>query len=378
MEPLTGALPFLDTLIDTVYGQPKSSRTDWEDCMTHPKVIDADGHIYENHEEIEEYFEGKYRGTRRARAYSLFPSLDGWPRGLGAGRPDKVLETRPQDVVQFVENMGLESTVLYPTAALAIGLVQDPNWACSISRAYNNWFHARYSKADSRLKGVAVLPVQDPQGAVEELRHAVEKLDMVGAFLPSATVMNKAFGHPDFNPIFRAAEELGVPLGIHGAPSRGYGFDYFEDQGQVHALEHPFPLMIQFTSIICDGVLDKFPRLKLAFLEAGCGWLPYMMDRLDYEYETRGDRSFPSIKKKPSEYVKDCAVYVTCEPEETSLAYVSQVIGDDRLMFPSDYPHERVYGEFLKDIPELLARPELSDSTKQKILYDNAKEFYRI
>ena len=88
-------------------------------------------------EEIEEYFEGKYRGTRRARAYSLFPSLDGWPRGLGAGRPDKVLETRPEDVVKFVENMGLESTVLYPTAALAIGLVQDPNWACSISRAYN-------------------------------------------------------------------------------------------------------------------------------------------------------------------------------------------------------------------------------------------------
>jgi uncharacterized protein len=103
-----------------------------------------------------------------------------------------------------------------------------------------------------------------------------------------------------------------------------------------------------------------------------------MMDRLDYEYETRGGRSFPNIKKKPSEYVKDCAVYVTCEPEETSLAYVTQVIGDARLMFPSDYPHERVYGEFLKDIPELLARPELSDSTKQKILYDNAKEFYRI
>ena len=150
---------------------------------------------------------GKYRGMRRARAYPLFPSLDGWPRGLGAGRPDKVTETRPEDVIKFVDNMGLESTVLYPTAGLAIGLVQNPEWACSIARAYNNWFHARYIKKDSRLKGVAMLPVQDPQGAVEELRYAVEKLDMVGAFLPSATVMNKAFGHPDFHPIFREAEE---------------------------------------------------------------------------------------------------------------------------------------------------------------------------
>jgi predicted TIM-barrel fold metal-dependent hydrolase len=83
------------------------------------------------------------------------------------------------------------------------------------------------------LKGVAVLPIQNPQRAVEELRYAVEKLDMVGAFLPSAMVSGKAFGHHDFRPIFRAAGELDVPLGIHGAPSRGFGFDCFEDQGQV-------------------------------------------------------------------------------------------------------------------------------------------------
>jgi predicted TIM-barrel fold metal-dependent hydrolase len=55
---------------------------------------------------------------------------------------------------------------------------------------------------------------------------------------------------------------------------------------------------------------------------------------------------------------------------------VMEVVGDDRVMFPSDYPHERVYGEFLKDIPELLKRPELSDRAKQKILYDNAKALY--
>ena len=94
--------------------------------MTRPKVIDADGRIYEHHEEIEDFFEGKYRSMRRARAYALFPSLDGWPRGLGAGRPDKVTETRPEDVIKFVDHMALESTVLHPTAALAIGLVQDP------------------------------------------------------------------------------------------------------------------------------------------------------------------------------------------------------------------------------------------------------------
>ena len=218
--------------------------------------------------------------------------------------------------------MGLESTVLYPTAALAIGLVQEPAWACAVSRAYNNWFHDRYIKKDSRLKGVAVLPIQDPQKAAEELRYAVEKLDMVGAFLPSAMVIGESLWPCRLCADLPRSRALGVPLGVHGAPSRGFGFDFFEDQGQVHALEHPFPLMIQFTSIICDGVLERFPELKIAFLEAGCGWLPYMMDRLDYEYETRGARSFPNMKKKPSDYVKDCPVYVSCEPEEHSLAYV--------------------------------------------------------
>jgi predicted TIM-barrel fold metal-dependent hydrolase len=246
--------------------------------MQNPKVIDADGHIYENHEEIEEYFEGKYRGMRRARAYPLFPSLDGWPRGLGAGRPDKVTETRPEDVIKFVDNMGLESTVLYPTAGLAIGLVQNPDWACSIARAYNNWFHVRYIKKDSRLKGVAILPVQDPQGAVEELRHAVEKLDMVGAFLPSATVMSKALGHPDFHPIFREAEALGVPLGVHGAPSRGFGFDYFRRPGaspcsgapfSAHDPVHEHRLRWSFRKVPASEDRFSRSRLRLAPLHDG-------------------------------------------------------------------------------------------------------------
>jgi len=76
--------------------------------------------------------------------------------------------------------------------------------------------------------------------------------------------------------------------------------------------------------------------------------------------------------------VKDCPVYVTCEPEETSLAHVAQVSATTDHVSPPYYPHERVYGEFLKDIPELPNGPELSDATKQKILYDNAKDFYRI
>jgi hypothetical protein len=217
--------------------------------MTRPKVIDADGRIYEHHEEIEEFFEGKYRSMRRARAYALFPSLDGCPRGLGAGRPDKVTETRPEDVIKLPDHMALESTALSDCGPRHWFGARSKRAASSVA-GHNNWFHACYIKKDSRLKGVAVLPVQNPQAAVDELRYAVEKLDMVGAFLPSATVMNKAFGHPDFHPIFRAAEDLGVPLGIHGAPSRGRLTS--RHQGKCTPSSIPFAYD-PFTSIVCDG-----------------------------------------------------------------------------------------------------------------------------
>ena len=115
--------------------------------MQNPKVIDADGHIYENHEEIEEYFEGKYRGMRRARAYPLFPSLDGRPRGLGAGRPDKATETRPEDAIKFVDNMGLEAPcVIRPPASLSASCKIRNRHAPSLGRIMIGFTTATSSK----------------------------------------------------------------------------------------------------------------------------------------------------------------------------------------------------------------------------------------
>jgi predicted TIM-barrel fold metal-dependent hydrolase len=343
-------------------------------AATYP-IIDADGHVLEKDRELADFLEGRYREMQRNETYGFFPSLDGWHRGFSAaGKETDVPAAR---WLEFLDELGVRLSVLYPTAGLAHGLIQDPNWACAVARAYNNWVAERYTRESPRLKAVALLPVQMPEEAAKELKRAKE-IGLVAGLLPAVTVLHKGYGHKDFDPIYREAERLDVPLAVHGAPSRGMGFDFFDKFIQVHTLEHPFAILIQFTHMIYEGVFERFPKLRVAFLEAGSGWLPYMMDRLDYEYGTRGASSFRQIKKKPSDYVKECPVYVTCEPEETSLAYVAKVIGDDRLMFPSDYPHERVYGEFLKDIPELLARPELSDHTKQKILYDNAKEFYRI
>jgi uncharacterized protein len=345
--------------------------------MNNFPVIDADGHVLENEKEIELYFEGAYKGVKRSGVFSIFPSLDGWPRGFVRGL-DKISTTPVEVWIDFVDKAKLDAAVLYPTAGLSFGLIQDPDWACIVARAYNNWLYDRFCKVDSRLKGVAILPVHNPQEAVTELRHAVTEQKMVAGLLPAVTMLNKGYGHADFHPIYEEAQKLNVPLAVHGAVSRGLGFDFLQTMSMIHTLEHPLAQMIQLTSVVLDGVFDLFPKLRMGFLEAGAGWIPYMMDRMDEKFHIdRKRRHFP-LSKLPSEYFKAGNIYITCETEEKILDTVVREMGEDFIMYPTDFPHEREAGEFAKDIPEFLERPDLSENAKRKILSENAKRFYAL
>lgn len=338
------------------------------------RVIDADGHVTERDQELAEYAE--YRGESlhsqaRVGVAPFFPSLDGWFRS-SMKRPAGDVE----QWLQFLDETGIELTFLYPTSGLGFGLVQDHDWATSLARAYNDWLYHRYMKVSPKLRGLALVPVHDVSAAVQELRRAVQELGMPGAVLPAATMLGKAYGHKDFHPLYEEARRLNAVLAIHGAPSRGFGFDFFDKFISTHTLEHPVAIFIQFTSMMFDGVFEYFPEVRFAFLEAGAGWVPYMMDRMDEEYERRGQRWCPYLTKSPSEYIRSGNVYFSCEVEEKTLPFVIQSIGEDRLFFASDFPHERDRHQFQGDIPHFTSRTDLSETVKRKILFDNAQRFY--
>ena len=119
---------------------------------------------------------------------------------------------------------------------------------------------------------------------------------------------------------------------------------------------------------------EKFPNLRLAFLEAGCTWVPYWMDRMDEEYEIWGQREAPVLQRKPSEYIIQGNIWVTCEPEERLLPETLRILGDDKVMFASDYPHWD--GTFPESLRELQARADLSEQQIEKILDQNPKALY--
>src|SRR5207249_10751042 len=124
----------------------------------------------------------------------------------------------------FLDELVVHTTVLCPPGGLALGLIQNPEWACVISRAYSSWMAERFTKQSPRLKGVALLPVHEPTEAAKELERA-KRLGLVASLMPVVTILNKGYGHTDFDPIYEAAERLDMPPTVHGAPSRGMGFD---------------------------------------------------------------------------------------------------------------------------------------------------------
>jgi predicted TIM-barrel fold metal-dependent hydrolase len=156
------------------------------------------------------------------------------------------------------------------------------------------------------------------------------------------------------------------------------GLDHLQSFIESHTLKHPFAIMIQLTSMLYQGVFESFPGLRVGFLEAGAGWVPWLMDRMDEEWERRGKRWAPRVVRPPSEYLRGGQVYVSVEAQERTLPYVLELFGEDHVFFASDYPHERPHAAYLHDVPNLAARGDLSDRAKRKVLAENARRFYRL
>ena len=333
-------------------------------------VIDADGHVTETQEQLAKYLDDPYR--RRPMAQSFLP-WDGWDRRL-LGTLGEYAGTA-EAWLQALERGGMELAVLYPTLGLFMSFLKDRQWAVALCRAYNSFMHEEFTRKSPRLKSVALLPLQDPEAAARELRRAVRELGCVGAMLAADGA--HVLGDARFTPIYEEAARLDTMLGVHASGSHlgGGGLELFPAFIQTHTCSHAFGQMRQLTSIVLEGIPERFPSLRLAFLEAGCGWAPYWIERMDEEYAKRASEA-PALKKKPSDYVRSGEIYFSCEADECLLPQAMQLIGDDQILYASDYPHWD--GSYPQSLAELRAREDISEAQKRKVLGDNARRLYKI
>src|ERR671918_137281 len=320
------------------------------------KVLDSDAHARDLDEEIRPYLVEPYRNQK-----APFLPREIYDRNLGGtlGQSGAKQEER----LAAMDKQEIDTAVLYPTSGLGIGRAREPNYNAALCRAYND-FISDYCKASRRLKAVANLPVNNPAEAAKELNRAVTKLGLCGGML-AAQAHNRNLGHAEFYPVYEEAQRLKTPIAVHAFGGDEAGSEIFDQFICLHTTGHPFPVLRQLTAMVFGGIPEKFPSLKIGYLEIGCGWIPYWMERMDEEWEKRGKVEAPLCKRKPSEYVKHGNLFFAMEPEEEMVPYVIERIGDDKILFASDYPHWD--GIFPHVVSTIRGRKDLSDQAKSRI-----------
>lgn len=335
------------------------------------EIIDSDGHVTETWEQIARHLEEPYR--RRPLMSPFFPQ-DAWDRRLLGTKGDWAGDAKSW--LEALDGGGMSMAVLFPTLGLFMPFLKDAEWAVVLCRAYNTMLHKEVTSQSPRLRGVALLPLQDPEAAVVELRRCVTELGFVGAML--AADGYQLLGHRRFDPIYAEAQRLDVPVGVHasGTDMSMGAIEPFPKFIQAHTISHLWGQLRQMSSMIFSGVPERFPRLRIGFLEAGVGWVPYFLQRMDEEYEKRGHAEAKDLRKRPSEYVKGGNIYFTCEADEVGLRFAIDHLGADHIMYASDYPHwDHSYPHSVK---ELADREDLTPEHKRKIFAENARRYYRL
>lgn len=352
------------------------------------EIIDADGHVNDGagQEEIAKYMPAGNRSSQ------IFPTLDHLhfhylrPEANRSGLENP----GPDEWVRFLDETGISRSVLYPTFGLAVGRFVSEHWAIAACRAYNNWLHEKFTSKNSRLKGMALIPIQDVEASVAELRRAVQELGMLGGMLPSnGEGIKDHLGAKYYWPLYEEAEKLGCSLAVHVGSLHHLGMDGFSTYYPVHALGHPFGIAIQAASLLAHGIFEKFPKLRVAFLEGGSTWVPFFLDRLDRSYHPGHLQvdfhgrlvGGPKEGEKASDYlrrqIREGRIFVGFDVDDDGLGFAVQKAGRAAFIFGSDFPHEVFNAQKCrKEIDELLNRSDLSREDKEAVLGGNARRFY--
>jgi len=344
-------------------------------------VIDADGHGGEFaswRDKVPAQWRerlGEYR-DRVAKHYAKLALPGG-----GTSRPGDKFDVRPgmTDPTERLKDMDLEGidvTVNFPGGAGEEWAMLDPAFALALCRTMNDAKAEFCGHAPKRIKAIAKLPMIDPPAAAAELRRAVTELGLVGMVIPQQ-IREKNLSDPSFDVVWAEAERLNATVCVHGggqAPDQyPIGVDRYRTRLEVHAMTHPIGNMLALMSMIIGGVIHRFPKLRVGFMESGCGWLPFWLERLDEHYELMPEQA-PGIDRKPSEYFLEGNCFISCEPDEHMLKQVIELIGDRHIVYASDYYHwDCAFPDTVKLIAE---RNDIGDTSKRRILGENAKTLY--
>ena len=377
------------------------------------KILDSDMHVFEPHDLYLKYMDPKWgdripRGEPRkkhgqvkfklgdgrplrvsglqvlASVFPEFKNAEGSPgEDQVADRYERALK-RNYDPVSQLEAMnieGLDVAVLFRTFPLHCDDSLEPEYANALCRAWNHWIADFCKENTQRLKPSALITLHDVDLAVNEARHAVNELGAVGLSLVPEPANGRHIHDRYFDPLWAEAQRLGVTICFHPAASpnqeqMGRSMEGHPNAGVlVNAYRNPLELMLAVGKFCAGGVLERFPTLRVAFLEGNCSWLPWLLYRLDERWKLRKDLANEDLSRRPSDYfLRQCLISV--DVDEGLVTDVIRRIGDDNIVISTDYPHAD--SQWPHAIDSFMAIEGISESSRRKILWDNCARLYNL
>ncbi len=273
-------------------------------------------------------------------------------------------------VRRALEAMSIDRQIVFPQPMLAIGMHPNPNMETQLILAYNKWFTENVLAHDERILSMLPLPFRDVEACLRIVREYTGKKGVVGFCVTSQRQVNVS--SPAYLRLYAEIEARGMPLSFHAGP------DYQLERSvnrflSMHALSFVTCNMVHLTNWVINGLSERFPKLKVIWIESGLAWLPFMMQRLDHEFALRQSDA-PQLKKMPSEYMTD--MYYTSQPlEATNMDLLKSTFkaikAETQLLYSSDWPH----WDF--DPPARIASlPFVTEQARRNILGETARRLF--
>jgi uncharacterized protein len=357
------------------------------DCDIHP-------HFRNGLEDLEPYLSPVWRkrlgmGHAEAWAKEVYAAEVSIPKNVLYANPVGLMrrDTVPDDgsvpcgdpafvARDHLEANGIDRAVLVGGSVLGLGGLPDADLAAALASAHNDWLSETWLAADTRYRGSLVVAPQDPQQAAAEIERVAERPGFVQVHLPLVGIL---MGDRHYFPIYEAAERHGLPVAVHpnsvdgifakGPPLAGGVYTYYTEwHAALSQVFHGNTI-----SLVCQGVFERFPGLKVVVCEGGIAWLLDVIWRLDKDWRSLRDE-LPWLKKPPGEYIVEhvrltTQPFVEVERRSHLIAFLEIVRADRTLLYSSDYPH----WDFDHPRRALSGVPQ---EMRSRMLSGNARELY--
>jgi predicted TIM-barrel fold metal-dependent hydrolase len=348
-------------------------------------VIDCDvHHVLGAQQRLYEYLPRGWRDHLEGNSQGLMPVMTRTPFATpyqATVRQGESFESLAGDAdalcAEIFSDGRVERAVLTYSDLRGLNGLRSPYYAAEVAQAANRWTTDEWLEKDPRLFGSVIVATHLPEVAAKEIARAGQHPQMVQVIL-TASAMHATYGHPVYEPIFKAADDLGLPVAIcdgtvgeHTPPAGSGGMlSYWAEYNVLRAQTH----MTHVVSVLSSGTLDRFPNVRLVLLGGGLGWIPGLMWRFDADY--RGCRSeVPWLKEMPSETfarrVRVTSNPLDPAPDRAAMRELLACFEDPAavLVYSSGFPYGTT--ESVDDIEQLLDADLLA-----RVCHENARELY--